>query len=126
VSRPRFLIDENLSVHLPDLAQARGYEATHVNHRGLREWSDWSLLAIIDAEDWVLVTNNAVEFRGRFRRIELHPGVVFIVPSVPRAGQMALFAAALDEVDRDPDLVNMALDVVFEGPEIVARRYPLP
>lgn len=47
---PRFLIDENLSIHLPGLAHARGYEAIHVNHRGLRTWSDWSLVAIIERE----------------------------------------------------------------------------
>jgi hypothetical protein len=40
--------------------------------------------------------------------------------------QTELFAAALDAVDRDPDLVNAALDVLYEGGDIVVRRYPLP
>jgi len=126
VIAPRFLIDENLSIHLPRLAHDRGYEATHVNHRGLREWSDWSLLAVVEAEGWVLVTNNAVEFRGRFKRLQVHPGVVFIVPSVPRAGQLELFGAALDEVDRNSDLINTALDATFENDEVIVRRYRLP
>jgi hypothetical protein len=39
-------------------------------------------LKVIAEQDWVLVTNNAIEFRGRYREIELHPGVVFLVPVV--------------------------------------------
>ncbi|HLY58745.1 MAG TPA: hypothetical protein VKS60_24500 [Stellaceae bacterium] len=50
----------------------------------------------------------------------------FLVPSVRRAGQVELFGAALDDVDRDADLINIALDVLYEGDEIVVRRYPLP
>lgn len=123
---PRFLIDENLSVALPALAYARGFEAAHVAHRGLHQWKDWSLLEVVAAEDWVLVTNNAVEFRGRFRKVELHPGVIFLVPSVPRSAQLELFAAALDDIERDPDLINWALDVSFDEDEIVVARYPLP
>jgi len=76
--------------------------------------------------DWVLVTNNAVEFRGRYRQVALHPGVVFIVPNVRRPRQIELFEAALSDIEADPDLVNTALDVAFDGAEIVVRRYPLP
>ncbi len=73
------------------------------------------------------MTNNAIEFRGRYRRIELHPGVVFLLPSVRREGQLRLFAAALDSVLSDPDLVNKALDLSFgEHGEPQVRRYDLP
>jgi hypothetical protein len=75
----------------------------------------------------VLVTNNAFEFRSRYRTIEVHPGVIFLLPSVPREQQLMLFDAALDEVSINPDLVNQALDVAFsEGAEIIVRRYALP
>ena len=40
----------------------------------------------------------------------IHPGVVFIVPNVRRTGQIELFGAALDEVQRGPDLVNAAIE----------------
>ncbi len=123
---PRFLVDENLSVALPTVAQERGYEASHINHRGLRCWKDWDILAVIEREDWVLVTNNAIEFRGRFRNQAIHPGVIFLLPCVARATQLELFSAALDEVDRDADLVNTALDVALENHTPVVRRYPLP
>ena len=78
--RARFLVDENLSVLLPKVAHAQGYEAIHINHYGLRKAKDWDILKIVTEEDWILVTNNASEFRGRYRKLEIHPGVIFLVP----------------------------------------------
>jgi predicted nuclease of predicted toxin-antitoxin system len=112
---PRFLIDENRSPLLVESARAHCFEAMHVNHLGLRTETDWDLLRVVAAEDWVLVTNNAIEFRGRYREIELHPGVVFLLPTVRREAQRRLFEAALDHVRDRSDLVNTALDVTFDG-----------
>ncbi len=127
MTAPRFLIDENLSVKLPEVAHERGFEATHVVHLGLGEWKDWSILEIVEQHGWVLVTNNAVEFRSRYRAIEVHPGVVFLLPSVRREQQLMLFEAALDEVAIAPDLTNQALDIgLSEHAEIIVRRYALP
>ena len=75
----------------------------------------------------MLVTNNAVEFRSRYRTIEIYPGVVFLLPSVRREQQLKLFEAALDDIAISPDLANQALDVGFsEHGKIVVRRYALP
>ena len=99
----------------------------HVNHLGLRTEADWDLLRVVAAQDWVLVTNNAIEFRGRYREIELHPGVVFLLPAVRRVDQVRLFEAALDHVREHPDLVNMALDVAFDGEgKPILAEYELP
>lgn len=106
MTAPRFLIDENLSPKLVGPARKRGYEAMHVNHLGLRTEQDWDLLKIVAEDDWVLVTNNVIEFRRRYRRIELHPGVVFLVPAVRGLEQVRLFEVALDYVQEHPDLVN--------------------
>ena len=123
---PRFLIDENLSVKLPEVAHKRGFEATHVIHLGLGEWKDWNILEIIERDGWVLVTNNAVEFRSRYRATKIHPGVIFLLPSVRREQQLMLFEAALDDVVVNPDLTNQALDVgISEDTKIVVRRYAL-
>jgi predicted nuclease of predicted toxin-antitoxin system len=84
VSAPRFLVDENLSVHLSEVAHERGYEATHINHYGLRKSKDWDILKVVAEEDWILVTNNAFEFRGCYQKLEIHPGVVFLIPNVLR------------------------------------------
>jgi predicted nuclease of predicted toxin-antitoxin system len=127
VSAPRFLVDENLSATLPTIAHTRGYEATHVNHHGLHHQSkDWEIIKVLVEQDWVLVTNNAIEFRGRFERLEAHPGVVFLLPSVPRSAQIELFSAALDVIDRFPDMMNIALDVTYEDQKIRVDRYELP
>jgi len=127
VTAPRFLIDENLSPVLVEPARERGFEAMHVNHLGLRTETDWDLLKIIAEQDWVLVTNNAIEFRGRYSEIELHPGVVFLLPAVRRADQIRLFEAALEHVQAHPDMVNRALDVTFGADkEAVAKPYDLP
>ncbi len=127
MTAPRFLIDENLSPALVEPARERGFEAMHVNHLGLRTETDWDLLKLIAEQDWVLVTNNAIEFRGRYRDIELHPGVVFLLPSVRRAEQLRLFEAALDHVGIDGDMVNRALEVAFDlNQAIVVTAYDLP
>ncbi len=127
VTAPRFLIDENLSPALVEPARERGFEAMHVNHLGLRTETDWELLKVIAEHDWVLVTNNAIEFRGRYRDIELHPGVVFLVPAVRRAEQLRLFEAALNHVSTVDDMVNRALDVAFDADRsVIVTAYDLP
>jgi|SRR5208337_1126086 len=76
----RFLIDENLSPTLVDLARERGYEAMAVRDLGLLNAKDWTLLARVQNEDWTLVANNIGEFRKRYaRKATLHAGVVFLV-----------------------------------------------
>lgn len=126
MSAPRFLVDENLSVLLPEVAHARGYEATHINHYGLRKSKDWDILKVVAEEDWILVTNNAFEFRGRYQRLELHPGVVFLIPNVPRLQQIELFSATLDVISELSDMVNVALDVTYVEDHIKINRYTLP
>ena len=127
MTAPRFLIDENLSPALVEPARRRGFEAMHVNYLGLRTETDWDLLKVIAEQDWVLVTNNAIEFRGRYRDIELHPGVIFLLPAVRRAEQLRLFEAALHHVSTDGDMVNRALDVAFDrNRAATVTAYDLP
>lgn len=123
---PRFLIDENLSVKLPEVAHEAGFEATHVNHLGLRTRKDWTLLDAVREGDWTLVTNNAMEFKDRYAYEALHAGLVLLVPNVRRAMQFELLRAVLAEVARDPDLVNAVLEVAYDNDEIVIRRYEWP
>ena len=99
----------------------------HVNHLGLRTETDWDLLKVITEQDWVLVTNNAIEFRGRYGIIELHPGVIFLLPAVRRHAQVQLFETALEHVKAYPDMINRALDVTFDPTgEVTLSSYDLP
>jgi predicted nuclease of predicted toxin-antitoxin system len=54
----RFLIDENLSPMLVDLARERGYETMTLRDLGVLNAKDWTLLEKIQNEDWTLVINN--------------------------------------------------------------------
>ena len=62
VDRMRFLIDECLHLSLVELAQSSGFEATHVNHLGLRGRPDWALAERIIHDEFTFVTNNRADF----------------------------------------------------------------
>jgi hypothetical protein len=87
------------------------------------------------------VTRNAYDFRGapeapgakgEYSKVEIHAGLICL--NGPTDGftldtQLELFEIALDELDRDRDLVNQVLEVTFEGngaQDITIRRYALP
>lgn len=89
----RFLIDENLSPVLADLARERGYEAMAVRDLGLLNAKDWTLLEIV-------------------RRVELHAGVVFLIGvDAGRDVQKAAWGAALHLVATVNNLINQELCV---------------
>ena len=90
----RFLIDECLHESLVGLAHAAGFEATHVNHLGLSGQPDWALAERIIKDEFTFVTNNRVDFIQLFGKMELHPGLVVLVPNVVPAVQRALFEGA--------------------------------
>ena len=57
----------------------------------------------------------------------MHPGVVFLVPAVRRAEQIRLFEAALGYIGTDGDMVNRAIDVVFDLNRVaIVTAYHLP
>ncbi len=59
----RFLIDECLSIDLVSIASQAGHEAQHVAHVGNAGWKDWNIARHAAEGDFVLVTNNASDFR---------------------------------------------------------------
>lgn len=118
-----FLIDENLSPSLVRAANARGYLAFHVNHRGLTSAKDEQVLRYLLCEDLTLVTNNWDDFRPMLGREAVHPGVV-ILPNVRRDRQIELFDIALSAMEeRGLDMVNTALAVARDEE---VTRYPWP
>ncbi len=93
----RFPIDECLSVDLVAVAGECGHEARHVAHVGRAGWKGWNVLRYAAQGDFVLVTNNASDFRQLYAAQPLHAGLVILIPNVGRALQRKLFRAALDE-----------------------------
>jgi predicted nuclease of predicted toxin-antitoxin system len=85
---PRFLIDENLSPLLArHLRTAHGFDAVHVQELGLRGASDADILARAIAEDRIIMTSNADDFRKLGARTPAHPGLAVMLHAVGRARQ---------------------------------------
>ena len=78
----RFLIDECLHTSLTDIANKAGHEAHHVARRGWSGFKDHQLRKLILREEFTFVTNNASHFRKLMGEIELHAGLILIVPNV--------------------------------------------
>ena len=136
----RFLIDECLSPKLAELARQRGHAgAAHVGWTGKLSWKDWELKGFILDGDWTFVTRNSVDFRGQrsapgstgqYADVEIHAGLVCLngSPGMDRNRQLGLFTKALDELERDGDLVNQVLEITQpdSGDRIDVNRYRLP
>jgi predicted nuclease of predicted toxin-antitoxin system len=121
----RFLIDECLHESLVGVAHAAGFEATHVNHLGLSGRPDWALAERIIKDEFTFVTNNRVDFVGLFGKMDLHPGLVVLVPNVTPNLQRALFRAAL-QYPTEKDLLNTVVEVRLEGKTVQCVAYKLP
>jgi predicted nuclease of predicted toxin-antitoxin system len=121
----RFLIDECLHESLVGVAHSAGFEATHVNHLGLSGKPDWELADRIIKDEFTFVTNNRVDFIRLFGRIELHAGLIVIVPNVVPSVQRALFDAAMQYLS-GKDMTNSVLEVNVEGKTVACVEYRLP
>lgn len=122
----RFLIDECLTVDLVSVASQAGHEAQHVARVGKAGWKDWNVARHAAEGDFVVVTNNASDFRRLYTTQPLHAGLVIIVPSVDRVEQQRLFRGALDELARFGEPVNRVLEVDIDGDEVTFAFYDLP
>jgi predicted nuclease of predicted toxin-antitoxin system len=121
----RFLIDECLSIDLVLIANHAGHEAQHVARLGKAGWKDWNVARYAADGDFVLVTNNASDFRRLYATQSLHAGLV-IVPNVNRLAQQKLFRGALEELTRIGEPVNRVLEVDIEGDDATFKLYDLP
>ena len=122
----RFLIDECLSVDLVTVAGQCGHEARHVAHVGRAGWKDWNVVRYARNGDFVLVTNNASDFRRLYAAQPLHAGLIILIPVVDRALQRKLFRAALDELGVIGEPINRVLEVDLDGQEVILALYDLP
>ena len=122
----RFLIDECLSVGLVSVAGQVGHDAQHVAHVGKAGWKDWNVVRYARDGDFVLVTNNASDFRRLYAAQPLHAGLVILIPVVSRMLQQKLFRAALDELAVVGEPVNRVLEVDLDGDEVTIALYDLP
>ena len=121
----RFLIDECLHESLVGVAHRAGFDATHVNHLGLSGKPDWDLAARIVKDEFVFVTNNRADFIRLFRKMDLHAGLIRIVPNGVPLVQRALFEAAIQYLS-GRELTNSAIEVSLKKKAVVCVEYQLP
>jgi hypothetical protein len=86
---------------------------------------DWALAERIVKDEFTFVTNNRVDFIQLFGKMELHPGLVVLVPNVVPALQRALFEGAIQYL-AGRDLVNSAIEVSLESETVRCVKYRLP
>jgi hypothetical protein len=111
---------------LVSVASEVGHEARHVAHVGKAGWKDWNVVRHAHDGDFVLVTNNASDFRRFYEKQPLHAGLVIIIPNVSRIIQRQLFRGALDASATTGGPVNRVLEVDIEGDEATFNIYDLP
>jgi predicted nuclease of predicted toxin-antitoxin system len=122
----RFLIDECLTVDLVSVAGHAGYDAQHVARIGRAGWKDWNVVRYARDGDFILVTNNASDFRRLYGAQSLHAGLIIMIPVVDRTLQRKLFQAALDELAVIGEPVNRVLEVDLDGQDVTLTLYDLP
>lgn len=110
-----FLFDECLTQALVAVAHSYGHDASHVIYRGLSSVDDPAIAKYASRHDMVFVTNNRRDFVKLYRDIELHPGLIIIVPSVQLAIQKELFAGFLTYLSDGKDLTNRLIDIHIDG-----------
>jgi predicted nuclease of predicted toxin-antitoxin system len=109
------LIDECLSDKLVAIAKARGHQATHVKYYGKSGTEDWDLISFITQHNFIFVTNNRRDFLKLYERQPIHNGLIIIVPSIDRTGQIRLFELVLDEIERQDHLINKVIQIYEDG-----------
>jgi predicted nuclease of predicted toxin-antitoxin system len=123
----KLFIDECLSPALArHLNQSGVHDALHPRDYGRLGERDDEVLARCLAEDRVIVTENAADFRKLVAREDIHPGLI-ILPNVTRDASRALLLAAityLETLGSPSDIiVNNVVEVDADG---AMRLYPLP
>jgi predicted nuclease of predicted toxin-antitoxin system len=120
----RLWFDEDLSPKLVQVAQEHGFAATCNRDRGMLGAMDHELRQVVQAEDFVLVTDNASDFRPMFVRDGIHPGLVVVPGTVARDRQRELASVVIDyvvelarQVGEDPAgfMVNKLVEVDEHG-----------
>jgi len=120
----QFFIDECLSPQIAARLNETGAHATvHPRDIGRRGDPDHVVLRNAIAEDRIIVTENARDFRGLVGREELHPGLI-ILPCVSRDRCLQLLLAAIAFLEAEAadaeeppadHMVNRVIEVDGEG-----------
>lgn len=120
-----FLLDECVTPLLEPVANAFGYRATFIHHRGWSTLKDHVLYHRLIEETLILVTNNRADWLALLGNTELHPGLVVIQENVPRARQMHYFTKCLVAIGALPSMINMVVEVDADSAVYVYAMPPV-
>ena len=110
----RLFVDECLSPRIATRLNETGrHDAVHPLYVGRRGEPDHQILARCVAEDRVIVTENARDFRQLVAGADLHPGLMML-PSIDRDGSWRLLQAAIAFVEARGDPMNEMVNHVLE------------
>jgi hypothetical protein len=129
---PRFLIDENLSPMLAShLTGTHGFDAVHLNSAGLRGANDVDVLAYAVANDRIVMTSNADDYRKLARNTVAHSGLAVLLAvlldAVGRRLQIELGTMLANTIDTEIGSAGTAHGRVFEiDASGRVRNYRLP
>ena len=110
----RLFIDESLSPLLATRCNQTGrHDAIHPLHVGRCGDADYVVLQPCIAEDRVIVTQNARDFRRLVGREEVHPGLI-ILPFANRDNTWLLLQKAIACLDAPGDAMDVIVNQVLE------------
>jgi predicted nuclease of predicted toxin-antitoxin system len=113
----KLFIDECLSLQLAARLNATGrYDAVHPLHVGRHGEPDDRVVERCIAEDRIIVTENARDFRRLIGGSELHPGLI-ILPAIDREGTWTALQAALAFLEARGRPVDMMVNHILEMDE---------
>jgi hypothetical protein len=134
----RLLIDECLTPELVQLAIEAGHvESTCLRNRNWLGLKDWQLMEHVLRGDFILVTRNAQDFRGRgeadpgglHAAIEVHAGLICLDSALELDFdvQREVFQHALEALVALSELVNQALEVFLHADgSVTLTIYEIP
>lgn len=108
----KIFIDECLSAALVSVAKDRQIAAEYGPHIGKRGWQDRNIVQFALENDYIVTTNNRRHFLRAYANVDLHNGLIIIIPSVGRDMQIKLFSLALNAIlELGDDAVNKIIEV---------------
>jgi len=109
------LVDECLSPTLAVIAKQHGHDAMHVVWLGRQGTKDHALMPIIAERGYIFVTQNRSDFLRLYSALDMHNGLVVLLPNAGRDEQERLFGIALVELEQRRDLTNLLIEVHADG-----------
>lgn len=124
--------DEDLSPTLVQIANELGFDATCNRDRAMLGSSDHALWRLVQAEDYVFVTDNASDFRPLYAGTDVHHGLILMPATVGRDRQQQLTRAVIGWIstaagaayERPSDFMLNTLVEIDEAGACSAQQLP--